>query len=240
MTLTAGQSQVSSVTLATAPTSSVRTFIHTSQLPPVPPLQLQHNHQLQPSRNVFQGHSQSLGNSQAGSQHNQFGLTHLSDLMTGNLMVSKSSAGLHPGSSNSKPPPLASSPNHPMFHGQNTFMPLQHPQSASSHSEDPFVYDQSSVPLYSTQQDQQQQQRHDAYVMSRGASSSSTCSTSSSTTPQQEHLQLNGPNSMKGSEFTGVSMLGSTASKAEFDQTSGITQAVKSDPDQEGEDKDPG
>ncbi|KAI1318690.1 hypothetical protein EDD11_005983 [Mortierella claussenii] len=154
--------------------------------------------QLQSSRSLLQSQLQAQSHVNLGavssaniSQQHAFGLAHLSELMTGGLMVSKQppTPGAHPnGHSNRSQLPGVSS--HDMFqhHAPSTFMALQQqqqqPQPSSSHSnQDPFSYDQTTASLYCTPQDQhEQQQRHAAFLMSRGPSSSSTCSTSSSTT----------------------------------------------------------
>jgi hypothetical protein len=222
--LSAGQSHVSSMAQTSTSALNIRTTSHTSQLPPAPPLlSLHHSHPPQPSRNILQSHAQSLCSSPPGIQQpNQLGLAHLSDLMTGNLMLNKPSASTSDLGSKA------------IFNDQgNSFIPLQQPQATSSHSGgDAFVYEPSTAPFYVTHQVQQHQQQHqhrrlsqcqDDCIMSRGSSSSSSCSTCSSTAIQQEQGLLSGP-SMKRTESTGIPMtvseLGTT--KTENEQTAGV------------------
>jgi len=231
--LSVNQGQVVSVALTSAPTLAQRSTAHNSQLPPVAPfMPLPNNHPPQSSRNMSQSHPQPLCNSPPGLQpHQQLGLAHLSDLMTGNLMVNKCSAGTHSDGHGGKPSALASTPNHAVIHGQgNSYVPLRHSQGSSSHSiEDPFMYGQSAGTFYPAQPMQQHQQHHqDDYNMIRGSSSSSSCSTSSSTTLQQEPAQSIGP-CMKGNEPTGapLSMSGFAVMKTDPDQTLGFAPASK-------------
>ncbi|KAF9347470.1 hypothetical protein BGX34_003125, partial [Mortierella sp. NVP85] len=231
--LSVSQGQVASVALTSAPTLAQRSTVHNSQLPPVPPsTPLPNNYPPQSSRNVSQSHHQPLCNSPPGLQpHQQLGLAHLNDLMTGNLMVSKSSAGTHSDGPGSKPSALPSTPNHAMIPGPgNSYVPLRHSQGSSSHSvENPFMYDQSAGTFYPAQAMQQHQQHHqDDYNMIRGSSSSSSCSTSSSTTLQQEQAQPIGP-CMKGNESTGapLSISGFAVMKTDPDQTLGFAPASK-------------
>ncbi|KAI8603286.1 hypothetical protein EDD21DRAFT_40654 [Dissophora ornata] len=189
------QLQSSSLTMTPSSASSSKTLMYNAQLPPMPPsLSIPHSQQ-HSSRSTLQTSLQShnaLSSALPGlTQHHQYGLAHLSDLMTGGLMVSKPPVTTHTGPSSNRPPPPPSLLNHTMFHsgGSSLVSMQQSPQPMSSSSnQDPFSYDQSTAPFYSTQQDQQQQQRHAAFLMTRGPSSSSTCSNSSSSTFNHDHL----------------------------------------------------
>ncbi|KAF9408355.1 hypothetical protein BGZ76_005890, partial [Entomortierella beljakovae] len=150
-----------------APTSSSKTFMHSSQLPPVPPSlsisQSQQQQQQSTRNNLFQP---------LAVQNQPFGLAHLSELMTGGMMVSKPSVVTQPGSSN-KLAPLSiinhtTARNHPapMVSIQSSQMQSSSPQS----NQESYSGDQSTVSFYSVQQEQQQQQqqqRHAAYLMTR-------------------------------------------------------------------------
>ncbi|KAG0317801.1 hypothetical protein BGZ99_006100, partial [Dissophora globulifera] len=187
----------------TSTASFSKPFMYTSQLPPMPPsLVIPQVHQSQASslpslpssRNVQSTPLNHHYNSQQQqpNHHHQYGLAHLSELMTGGLVVSKTYSNrpaathalLHCHASPSEP-----------FMGMQQQQQLQPGSSHSDH--DPFAYDQSTGgSLYSSSLDHQQQfqlhHRHggsDAFLMSRGpSSSSSTCSTSSSATfPYDSH-----------------------------------------------------
>ncbi|KAF9898237.1 hypothetical protein BX616_004309 [Lobosporangium transversale] len=186
-------------TASSSPLASSKIMMHTSQLPPMPPsLSMSH-----PSHHLH--HHNAIGASPPGlSQQNSFELAHLNELMTGELVVSKSSSALQSsGSSNRLPPPasMPSLPNHTMFHGQaSSFISMQQqvqsqPLSSTSHSnQGAFQSNQPTmISAYSTHQGQQKQQPYHCAsdsTMSRGPSSSSSCSTSSSATLHQGPYQL--------------------------------------------------